>query len=75
MKTDGHLDRNFLKGKDSDHANAVLTAVGYNLCLVLNWPRTLLRQMLAAILLALTPKLYQNPLIITDAPILGVRST
>ncbi len=61
MKTDGHLDRNFLKGKDGDHANAVLTAVGYNLRLVLKWLRTLLRQILAAILLALTPQLALNP--------------
>ena len=28
MKTDGHLGRNFLKGRNGDHANAVLTAVG-----------------------------------------------
>ena len=29
LKTDGHLARNFLKGRDGDHANAVLTAAGH----------------------------------------------
>ena len=35
MKTDGHRGRCYLKGSTSDAANAVLTAVGYNLLLVL----------------------------------------
>jgi transposase, IS5 family len=30
MKTDGHLGRNFLKGRLGDRVNAVLSAVGYN---------------------------------------------
>ena len=34
LKTDGHLGRNFLKGRHGDHANAVLSAAGYN-CLLL----------------------------------------
>lgn len=42
MKTDGYLDRNFLHGRDGDRANAVLTAIGYNLRLILNWLRGLL---------------------------------
>ena len=42
MKTDGHLDRNFLHGRDGDRANAVLTAIGYNLRLILTWLRGLL---------------------------------
>jgi len=46
MKTDGHLGRNFLKGRDGDHANAVLTAVGYNLRLILNWLRILMDKIL-----------------------------
>ena len=37
MKTDGHLGRCYLKGRAGDAANAVLTAVGYNLRLVLAW--------------------------------------
>ena len=61
MKTDSHLDRNFLKGREGDHANAVLSAVGYNLRLVLKWLRILLRQILAAILVALRPKTALNP--------------
>ena len=43
LKTDGHLGRNFLKGPHGDQANAVLTATGYNLRLVLKWLRLLLR--------------------------------
>ena len=31
MKNDGHLGRCYLKGRDGDAANAILTAVGYNL--------------------------------------------
>ena len=31
MKNDHRLDRNYLKGKAGDHANAVLSACGYNL--------------------------------------------
>jgi len=50
MKTDGHLERNFLRGRHGDHANAVLTAVGYNFRLILKWLKVLLRLILAAIL-------------------------
>jgi IS5 family transposase len=49
MKNDGHLGRNYLKGYAGDHANAVLTAVGYNLRLILKWLRLLLRLLLVAI--------------------------
>ncbi len=34
-KTDGHLGRNFLHGRDGDRINAVMSAVGYNLRLIL----------------------------------------
>ena len=54
-KTDGHLDRNFLKGRLGDHINAVMSAVGYNLRLILKWLRKLLREIIAAILMAITP--------------------
>jgi IS5 family transposase len=50
MKTEGHMGRNFLKGRSGDQANAVLTAVGYNLHLVLRWLRSLLCEILAALL-------------------------
>lgn len=54
MKTDGHLGRNFLTGRHGDQTNAVLTAIGYNLRLILNWLRALLRKILGAILAALS---------------------
>ena len=49
MKSDGHLGRNYLKGRHGDHANAALSAVGYNLRLFLAWLRQLLRLILIAI--------------------------
>tara|TARA_B100000315_G_scaffold245668_1_gene271868 strand:- start:292 stop:1638 length:1347 start_codon:yes stop_codon:yes gene_type:complete len=55
-KTDGHLDRNFLKGRDGDQINAVMSAVGYNLRLILKWLRKLLRTIIAAIWAAITPR-------------------
>ncbi len=56
MKTDGHLGRNYLKGRAGDAANAVLSAVGHNLRLVLAWLRILLRRILSALLLTFTTK-------------------
>jgi IS5 family transposase len=50
MKADGHLGRCYLKGPAGDAANAVLTAVGHNLRLVLTWLRALLSRILGAIL-------------------------
>ena len=61
MKTDGHLRRNFLKGLHGDQANAVLTAAGYNLRLILNWLRALPRENLEAILTALSRSPLANP--------------
>jgi len=43
MKGEGHLGRCYLKGRDGDAANAILTAVGHNLRLVLTWLRIILR--------------------------------
>ncbi len=54
-KTDGHLDRNFLKGRGGDQINAVMSAVGYNFRLILKWIRLLLRQIIAAIVAAIIP--------------------
>ena len=48
MKTDGHLGRCYLKGRGGDAANAILSAVGYNLRLVLSWLRIILRIILLA---------------------------
>jgi IS5 family transposase len=55
-KTDGHLDRNFLKGRRGDQINAVMSAVGYNLRLILRWIRHLLCKIIAAIVIAMIPK-------------------
>ena len=49
MKTDGHLGRCYLKGRDGDAANVILTAAGHNLRLVLAWLRLLLRLILLAL--------------------------
>jgi transposase, IS5 family len=49
LKNDGHLGRCFLKGWHGDAANVVLSAVGYNLRLVLRWFRALLCLLAATI--------------------------
>jgi IS5 family transposase len=49
MKAEGHLGRCYLKGRDGDAANAILSAVGYNLRLVLAWLRVILRSILVAL--------------------------
>ena len=51
-EAEGHLGRCYLKGRAGDKANAVLTAVGHNLRLVLSWLRVLLRLILTALLRA-----------------------
>jgi IS5 family transposase len=55
-KTDGHLDRNFLKGCDGGQINTVMSAVGYNPRLILKWLKKLLRKIIAAIWAAITPR-------------------
>jgi IS5 family transposase len=50
MKDDGHLGRNFLRGRHGDHNNAVLCAIGHNLRLVLRWLSLLLRLIFSAII-------------------------
>ena len=52
-KTDGHLDRNFLKGRLGDQINAVMSAVGYNFPLNLKWLRHLLCKIIAAVAAAI----------------------
>src|SRR5215470_9978300 len=56
MKTDGHLGRCYLKGRAGDAANTVLTAVGYNLRLILAWLSTLLCLILTALTQAFTTR-------------------
>ena len=36
---DGHLGRDFLEGRLGGQVNAVMSAVGYNLRLILEWLR------------------------------------
>jgi transposase, IS5 family len=55
MKSDGHLGRCHLKGREGDAANVILTAVGYNLRRVLAWLRALLRLILLALSRAFAP--------------------
>lgn len=54
LKSDGHLGRNFLKGRHGDRANPVLSATGHNLRLVLRWLRLILRLIVAAMFAAST---------------------
>jgi transposase, IS5 family len=49
MKSDGHLGRCHLKGREGDAANVILTAVGHNLRRVLAWLRALPRLILLAL--------------------------
>ena len=53
MKAEHRMDRNYLKGREGDRANAVLAAAGYNFSLLLRWLEWLLRALIAA----LTPPL------------------
>ena len=59
MKTDGRLDRNFLKGRDGDQINAILAGAGYNYRLVLKW----LRRLFVLITRALFPAGLQTQII------------
>ncbi len=43
IKAEHRMDRNYLKGRDGDRANAVLAAAGYNFSLLLRWLQALLR--------------------------------
>jgi IS5 family transposase len=61
MKAEGHLGRCLLKGRHGDAANAVLSAFGYNLRLLLDWLRALLLEILAAILRLSLPIQVQSP--------------
>jgi len=80
MKVDGRLDRNFLAGVRGDATNALLCGAGYNLRLILDYLRRLLRALLLALAgnhpldasLGLAPvsavtRLHWMDLLITDA--------
>src|SRR5213593_1695782 len=61
MKAEGHLGRCYLKGRAGDAANVVLSAVGYNLRLVLAWLRTILRVVLLALFQTFAIRLALKP--------------
>lgn len=61
MKSEGHLGRCYLKGRAGDAANAILSAVGYNLRRILAWLRNLLRLFLASFLAAFAIQSALNP--------------
>ena len=48
LKSEGHLGRSHLKGRNGDHINALLTATGHNFSLVLRWLKDLLAKLVAA---------------------------
>jgi IS5 family transposase len=60
MKAEGHLGRCYLKGRAGDAANVILSAVGYNLRLVLAWLRIILRVILLALLQTFTIRPASN---------------
>lgn len=60
-KTDGHLGRNFLKGRLGDQINAVMSAVGYNIRLILRWLRKFLRKFIDEIIRLIAGKSIPNP--------------
>jgi transposase, IS5 family len=49
LKAEHRMDRNYLKGRAGDRANAVLAAAGYNFGLLLRWLAELLRALISAI--------------------------
>ncbi len=50
LKAEHRTDRDYLKDRDGDRANAVLAAAGYNFSLLLRWFEALLRALIAALL-------------------------
>jgi IS5 family transposase len=52
LKAEHRMERNFLKGREGDRANAVLAAAGYNFGLLLRWFEALLRALIQALLKA-----------------------
>jgi IS5 family transposase len=52
LKAEHRMERNYLKGREGDCANAVLAAAGYNFSLLLRWFEALLRTLTQALLKA-----------------------
>ena len=55
LKAEHRMERNYLKGRDGDRANAVLAAAGYNFSLLLRWLERLLRALIAVVVLRRLP--------------------
>jgi IS5 family transposase len=58
VKAEHRMDRNYLKGREGDRANAILAAAGYNFSLLLRWMEDLLRALFQALLRARCPAQY-----------------
>jgi len=52
IKAEHRMDRNYLKGRDGDRANAVLAAAGFNFRLLIRWLEALLCALLKALIAA-----------------------
>jgi len=52
LKAEHRMERNYLKGRNGDRANAVLAAAGYNFSLLIRWFEALLRACIQALLRA-----------------------
>ena len=50
VKIDHRMDRNYLKGRHGDRANAILAAAGYNFRLLIRWLEELLCALLQLLL-------------------------
>ena len=50
LKAEHRMQRNFLKGRKGDRANAILAAAGYNFGLLLRWCEALLRALIQKLL-------------------------
>ena len=50
-----------MKGREGDHTNAVLTAIGYNFRLILKWIRLLCPKIILMISALIEPKIKPNP--------------
>ena len=50
LKAEHRMERNYLKGRDGNRANAVLAAAGYNFSLLLRWFEALLCALIHALL-------------------------
>jgi transposase, IS5 family len=60
LKDDHRMDRNYLKGREGDRANAVLAGAGYNFSLLLRWIEELLRALFLLVVwrVARIPRYY-----------------